>query len=274
MNRARCEQCGQKQHAADCPAVPVKKPEPESPKQIMTERLEKVGRPDNRPIFGPKYDRRRRDRRRPEQRRPKADLFKDEYMEGRTLAEVGEHHGVTRERVRQLIEEFYPGLISTEHKRRQQDKVWKRAEAYRKAHEETTRECRVCLRQYSLPKSQSQTYCDDRRCRDIVRNARWLVDPVAHEYNRIRTAYWHLANRADESGSKLKLRRHYQAMVRYYETYGFAPPPTRTFNGGGAHRKNLIDLGVADYHAARIEEHYAGRPLLDQVSCSLLDSQS
>lgn len=94
-----------------------------------------------------------------------------------------------------------------------------------------------------------------------MKNARWLVDPDAHERQRLAIVTWNMDNPSTPARDRATRRQ-----FEYHQQHGFMPPPTKTF-GNGKYYKMLWNIGgqeLIDRHQAARDAYYAGRPLMPE----------
>lgn len=262
-----CTVCGQRQHTDWCEQVSAVLQKQET-KRVEQRFKRGPGRPrkfeeDPRPMYGPPRPPGRElvKARAAQKRQRKAVLYLEQYLQDRTLDDVGRIHGVTRERVRQVIEESYPGRIAEEtQRRRAANKEQRKRERAELMVEHP--ECLVCLKPFRGHKFRS--VCDDRRCYVLSKHARWLVDPKAHERQRLAISKYAVAHPDKNQGGQLQVESA-QRLLDYYAEHGFMPPPNRMYEANGKFAAMLTELGGEDLireHWRRRAAYYEGRPLL------------
>lgn len=125
----------------------------------------------------------------------------DAYVrDSMTLEEIGERHGVTRERVRQLISPLDPTLYKMEQLRR---KGRTKLRARSKGSPVTIRECITCGKTFETTNT-SKCCCPVHR--QVYNLLRYHVDPKRHEHTRRNTAKFVLKSDASETQKRFAQR--------------------------------------------------------------------
>lgn len=186
--------------------------------------------------------------------RLRARLYLEEYRSGLTLEQVGARHGVTRERVRQLIEAIAPGLIAETFAGRQAARS--AATAARRQAAADARplyECRVCGRSFKIP--YRSVTCSP-TCEAAWKAARPLFDPEVYRRSQIYQARHHLRHPDRTSQAMVESSRR---LLAHYEATGEVLAPNRRFVIPGSARWQKVVAAVGEERA---------RELLDAVTAA------